>query len=278
MKKWALLLAAVLLLGSLAGCQKAAEGEVGVQSVADICGLGGVGLVDRFAGVVASRGEVEIKKEAEKNVAQLLVKEGDAVKAGQVLFTYEQAQAELDLEKGKLELPDKPIILTFDDGYEDNYTTMLPMLEERGMKAVVYMVTNDIGRPNYLSWDQLRDMQDRGIEIGSHTANHQPLTHLDPEKQAEEMRLSKLLMEWNGIRTVFSFSYPNGAYTDAMPGMLAENEYLTAVTGDAGLNTFATNPYLLQRVNIPHPRFGLTEFKLRLWKAAVMTKLGVKQH
>ncbi len=104
MKKWALLLAAVLLLGSLAGCQKAAEGEVGVQSVADICGLGGVGLVDRFAGVVASRGEVEIKKEAEKNVAQLLVKEGDAVKAGQVLFTYEQAQAELDLEKGKLEL------------------------------------------------------------------------------------------------------------------------------------------------------------------------------
>lgn len=181
-------------------------------------------------------------------------------------------------KKGKLELPDKPIILTFDDGYEDNYTTMLPMLEARGMKAVVYMVTNDIGRPNYLSWDQLRDMQDRGIEIGSHTANHQPLTHLDPEKQAEEMRLSKLLMEWNGIRTVFSFSYPNGAYTDAMPGMLAENEYLTAVTGDAGLNTFATNPYLLQRVNIPHPRFGLTEFKLRLWKAAVMTKLGVKQH
>ena len=62
-------------------------------------------------------------------------------------------------KKGKLELPDKPIILTFDDGYEDNYTTMLPMLEERGMKAVVYMVTNDIGRPNYLSWDQLRDMQ-----------------------------------------------------------------------------------------------------------------------
>ncbi|SFT85623.1 Polysaccharide deacetylase [Selenomonas sp. GACV-9] len=181
-------------------------------------------------------------------------------------------------KKGKLELPEKPVILTFDDGYEDNYTTMLPMLEERGMKAVVYMVTNDIGRPKYLSWNQLRDMQQRGIEIGSHTANHQPLTHLDPEKQAEEMKLSKLIMEWNGIHTVFSFSYPNGAYSDDMPAMLAENEYLTAVTGDAGLNTFATNPYLLQRVNIPHPRFGLTEFKLRLWKAAVMTKLGVKQH
>ena len=72
--------------------------------------------------------------------------------------------------KGKFDLPAKPIVLTFDDGYEDNYTTMLPILEEHGMKATVYMVTNDIGRPEYLSWNQLRDMQDRGIEIGSHTA------------------------------------------------------------------------------------------------------------
>lgn len=181
-------------------------------------------------------------------------------------------------KKGKTELPEKPVILTFDDGYEDNYTTMLPILEAHGMKAMVYMVTNDIGRPRYLTWNELRDMQTRGIEIGSHTANHQALTNLDKEKQAEEMKLSKLLMEWNGIHTVFSFSYPNGAYTEEMPEMLKENEYLTAVTGDAGLNTFETNPYLMQRINIPHPRFGLAEFKFRLWKAEVMTRLGIRQH
>lgn len=180
--------------------------------------------------------------------------------------------------KGKLDLPEKPIILTFDDGYEDNYTTMLPILEEYGMKAMVYMVTNKIGKPDYLTWNELRDMQERSIEIGSHTANHQPLTRLDAEKQAEEVKLSKLLMEWNGIRTVFSFSYPNGAYSAEMPDMLRENEYLTAVTGDAGLNTFETDPYLMQRINIPHPRFGLAEFKFRLWKAGVMTRLGIRQH
>ena len=181
-------------------------------------------------------------------------------------------------KKGKFDLPEKPIILSFDDGYENNYTTMLPILEEHGMKAVVYMATNSIGKPNYLNWQQLREMQDRGVEIGSHTANHQPLTHLDQKKQEEEMKLSKLLLEWNGIRTVFSFSYPNGEFSPAMPGMLKENEYLNAVTGDAGLNTFETNPYLLQRTNIPHPRFGLTEFKLRLLKAKLMTKLGIHQH
>ena len=180
--------------------------------------------------------------------------------------------------KGKIELPANPIILTFDDGYENNYTVLLPILEEYGLKATVYMVTNNIGRQGYLSWNQLRDMQERGIEIGSHTANHQPLTMLDPLKQEEEMKLSKLLLEWNGIHTVFSFSYPNGAFSADMPGMLERNDYLTAVTGDDGLNTLGTNPYLLQRINIPHPRLGLTEFKVRLLKARIMTRLGIHQH
>jgi len=181
-------------------------------------------------------------------------------------------------KKGKQELPEKAVALTFDDGYEDNYTTLLPMLEERHMTATVYMVTNSIGRKGYLSWNQLRDMQNRGIEIGSHTANHQPLTSLDPEKQVEEMKLSKLLMEWNGLKTIYSFSYPNGAYDEAMPALLQENEYLNAVTGDGGINTFKTNPYLLQRTNISHPRLGLTEFKLRLFKSEVMARLGIGQH
>ncbi len=181
-------------------------------------------------------------------------------------------------KKGKAELPPRSVILTFDDGYESNYTTLLPILESYGMKATVYMVTNDIGLPGYLTWDELRDMQERGIEIGSHTANHQPLTEMDRSRQEEEMRLSKLLLEWNGIHTVFSFSYPNGAYDSGMPELLAQNGYLTAVTGDAGLNTFQTDPYLLQRINIPHPRFGRMEFRLRLFKAAVMTRLGIRQH
>lgn len=181
-------------------------------------------------------------------------------------------------KKGKMELPAKPIALTFDDGYEDNYLEMLPILEEHGMKATMYMVTNDIGQPGYLNWQELKEMQERGVEIGSHTANHMPLTKLSDQERQDELLLSKLIMEWNGIRTVFSFSYPNGAYDDGLMELLRQNEYLTAVTGDPGLNTFETNPYLLQRVNIPRPHFGLAEFKFRLWKAEAFAKLGIFQH
>ena len=180
--------------------------------------------------------------------------------------------------KGAIKLPKKPIVLTFDDGYDDNYTNLLPILEEKGMKGTVYMVTNDIGRPGYLTWDQLREMQNRGIELGSHTANHQPLTELSDQMRQDELKLSKLLMEWNGLKTIFTFSYPNGAYDDKLPGLLKDNEYLTAVTGEAGLNDMQTNPYLLHRINIPHPRLGLWEFKARLLKSELMARLGWNRH
>lgn len=184
----------------------------------------------------------------------------------------------LRAKKGLQELPEKPVILTFDDGYESNYTELLPILEKRGLKATVFMVTNDIGKKNYLSWQQLKDMENCGIEIGSHTANHLPLTEMTAEKARDEVKLSKLLMEWNGMKTIYTLSYPNGKYTTELEDMLKEEEYLAAVTGDSGLNTFETDPYQLQRINILHPTFGLTEFKWRLIKGRIFAQLGLWQH
>ena len=178
--------------------------------------------------------------------------------------------------KGKQELPAKPVILSFDDGYEDNWRVVLPMLQERGMKAVFYVVTNDIGQPGYMTWDNLFELEHSGMEIGSHTANHIPLTTLTPTEQRDELRLSKLLLEWRGMGTIYSFSYPNGAYDDSIVTMLAEENYLTAVTGEAGLNTVETNPYRLHRVNIPAPHLGLTEFRLRLLKADLAARAAVR--
>lgn len=178
-------------------------------------------------------------------------------------------------KKGKLTLPEKPIILTFDDGYQNNYDNMLPILEEFSMKATVYVVTNDIGKEGYLTYDELFDMQKRGVELGSHTANHLPLTTLSAEKQESEIKLSKLMLEWKGLDTIYTFSYPNGAYDENLPKILEENEYLTAVTGEAGINTFNTNPYLLHRTHVLSPTFGILEFRYRLFKAEIYNKLKI---
>jgi len=104
MKKICMFLVAALLLTMLAGCSGKVEGEASVQSVSMICGLGSVGLVDRFAGLVSARSETEIKKDEGKVIAEIVVAEGDSVTAGQLLFTYDSEAAALDLEKAQLEL------------------------------------------------------------------------------------------------------------------------------------------------------------------------------
>ena len=174
---------------------------------------------------------------------------------------------------GKGELPQKPIVLTFDDGYADNYHTMLPILEAHSMTAVIYVITNELGKKNYLKLDELKDLQRRGIEIGSHTADHLPLTSYDKDFQRRQIRESKIFLEWSGLETIYSLSYPNGAFNSDIEEILREENYLTAVTGEAGLNTLQTNPYELYRVHIRKPRFGLTEFKFRLWKAKFFAKV-----
>ena len=103
MKKAAFLLALVMLLGLLPGCGQA-EGEASVQSVSMICGLGSVGLADRFGGIVSPLGETKIKKDDSLTVDTIKVKVGDPVAVGDVLFTYDLSELQRNLEQAQLEL------------------------------------------------------------------------------------------------------------------------------------------------------------------------------
>lgn len=104
MKKIALILTVLLLISACTGCGSNSGEEVMVDSVADICGMGSVGLADRFAGVVSPQGETKIKKSGESSVSEILVSVGDTVEEGQVLFTYDTEQISLDIQSAQLEL------------------------------------------------------------------------------------------------------------------------------------------------------------------------------
>ena len=103
MKKAAFVLALVMLMTCMAGCGKV-DGEASVQSVSMICGLGSVGLADRFAGIVSPLGETKIKKDDSMTVDTIKVKVGDSVKEGDVLFTYDLSELRTNLEMAQLEL------------------------------------------------------------------------------------------------------------------------------------------------------------------------------
>nr|MBQ8243726.1 efflux RND transporter periplasmic adaptor subunit [Oscillospiraceae bacterium] len=102
MKKWLAMASAVCLALTLAGCSSGTA--VYVQSVEALASMGGIAPGDRFAGVVVSENVTEIKKDAEKTIKELLVKEGDDVTEGQALFSYDTDELQLTLDKQKLEL------------------------------------------------------------------------------------------------------------------------------------------------------------------------------
>ena len=103
LKKWTAAALALGLLLSLSGCGDKGP-AVYVQSVKTLTELGGIGAEDRFAGLVVSENVVEIQRDSDKSVEELLVREGDDVAQGQELFRYDVEQVQLTLDKQKLEL------------------------------------------------------------------------------------------------------------------------------------------------------------------------------
>lgn len=171
-------------------------------------------------------------------------------------------------------LPAKPVIITFDDGYQDNYQNALPIMEKYGMRGTVFIITDSVGKPNYLSWDEIRVMQQRNTEIGSHTLTHVKLKELSYADQLKEMAGSKKILEKQLGKPAEFLAYPYGSYNDSVTKALQEAGYLGACSGKVGLNDNVTNPYALKRISIPRPKYGMWEFRLRMLRANVYAKMG----
>jgi peptidoglycan/xylan/chitin deacetylase (PgdA/CDA1 family) len=100
--------------------------------------------------------------------------------------------------------------ITFDDGFESDYTVAFPELQKRGFSATFYVVTGYVGRNGYMNWQQIKELRRHGMEIGSHSATHRCLLDLDRETIVRELRLSKRILEDRLGDAVASFSVPFG--------------------------------------------------------------------
>ena len=146
-------------------------------------------------------------------------------------------------------IAEKPIILTFDDGYSDFYSSAYPELKKRAMKAVVYIIVSNIGKDGYLSKEQIIELSREGIEIGSHTLSHIDLSKAEDDRSLVQIRDSKLSLEQIISTSVLSFCYPSGKLNAQTPIMIKNNNYKFAVTTKSGIAEFS-NPFQLSRYRI----------------------------
>ena len=144
----------------------------------------------------------------------------------------------------------RPIILTFDDGYEDAYLAAFPLLEKHNLSGMFYLIVSKIGTPGYLSWDEIRIMQKAGMQFGSHTMTHPNLVSLSDEKLNQEITESKKIIEQNLGENISSFCYPSGKYDARVVTAVKTAGYQSAVTTKSGVAEIKGDQYLLPRLRV----------------------------
>lgn len=180
---------------------------------------------------------------------------------GYVPITPDELESGLS---GEIELPDKPVVITFDDGYDDNYLNAFPILQGYGIRATIFIVPAFVGKKNYLTWEQIKEMSDNGISIQSHTLNHTKLEELPDDEIRSELLNSKLVLEEHIGKPVNFLAYPTGTYNLHIAGIAKDVGYKGAYTIKYGGVDLGSNMFALERVPIFHTENTMKDFYSRI--------------
>ncbi len=185
--------------------------------------------------------------------------------SGCVTITPDELYAGLN---GDIDLPAKPVLITFDDGYLDNYTNAFPILKKYGMHATIFVIPAFTGvYPNYMTWDQLKEMEQNGITIESHTLTHPKLEELPDDEIRTELLNSKNMLEENLGHPIEFLAYPTGTYNLHIAGIAQDLGYKGAFTIKYGIVDSGSNLFALERVPIFHSPVTMKEFFERIaWR------------
>lgn len=163
--------------------------------------------------------------------------------------------------EGILDLPKKPVIITFDDTYKDMYEYGFPILKKYGMKAVIFVVVDKsittsvwdegIGEVfALLGQPEILEMNAAGFEVGSHTITHPRLTVMSLETAREELEQSRISLEILLNAPVKSFAYPFGLVNNQVKELVKESGYSFACASYSGPPIFTDDLFEIRRIKV----------------------------
>lgn len=173
------------------------------------------------------------------------------------------------------ELPEKPVLITFDDGYKDNYTNAYPIMKKYGFKGTIFVVTGFLGvYDNYMTWEQAKELADNGFSIESHTYSHKSMTEASDEEISKELTKSRdTIKNKLGIDADF-MAYPTGTYNLHIAELVQKAGYKGAFTIKYDNVSRESNVYALERVPIFHTENTNKDFLERIQYLPLIYKYG----
>ena len=150
-------------------------------------------------------------------------------------------------------LPAKPIIISFDDGWAEQYSVAFPILKKYGLRGTFFIYTNPVEHSKYVTWAQLQEMTNAGMEIGSHAQSHPHLRAVSAAEALKELSESKAVLEKRLGKPVVVFNYPFGEFNSAVTELVKRAGYECAVTLAGGYRQRADELFTLHRIRVAYP-------------------------
>ncbi len=141
-------------------------------------------------------------------------------------------------------LPEKTVVINFDDGWENQYTYAFPLLKKYGDTATFFIYTNAIGHRHFLTWQEVKELAAGGMQIGSHTKSHPYLNKISEDRLKDEIMGSKKIIENNLGKPVTAFASPFGYSNPDIVSLIKEAGYTSGRTTNWG--TYHSKDDLLQ--------------------------------
>jgi len=142
------------------------------------------------------------------------------------------------------------VVIQFDDGYEDNYKYAFPVLKKYNMPAMIFLISDKMNAPDFLTWDEIREMERNNISFGAHTRTHVYLPKVDLAKARDEIAGSKKVIEDHLGHRIDYFCYPSGGFTQEDERLVMDAGFKAAVTTNRGKGKYNSDLYALKRVHM----------------------------
>lgn len=145
----------------------------------------------------------------------------------------------------------RSVVITFDDGYLDNYLAAYPILKKYSIPAAISIVVNWVGRDDMMTWDQIRELNDEGlIEIVSHSLKHCPLDTLSEDSTVNELKESKIILEKKLNTDIDYLCYPCGNFTPFVKETARLAGYKAALATHPDARLALNDTYAIRRIRI----------------------------